>query len=156
MDEQSRTDRAWETAPAGASIGGPTFGARPGGKDYARSRSGLAALPSRPPPSPHFSGPREPGAGQPIGRISPPWYQAKWLRVTGVVLALVVVAAAAVKVIGGGGTDEGIDATPGAAPPAGFRMVTTDSYQFAVPKPWNTKALDAQVMTASDGHGRTE
>jgi hypothetical protein len=148
VDEQSRSDRPWETTPAGATISGPTFGARPGGNDYARTRSGLAALPSRPPPSPHFSGPREPEIGRPIGRVSPPWYKARWVKVTGILLTVAVLAVAAVKLIGGG-SDDGIDASPGAVAPSGFRMIATDSYQFAVPKAWNTKALDAQVMTAS-------
>jgi hypothetical protein len=150
VEEQSRSDRAWETAPAGATISGPTFGARPGAQKYASSRSGVAALPHRPPPSPHFSGPREPGVGTPIGRIAPAWYKAKWFRVAVALVVGLVVAMVAINTIGGGsGKNEGIEAAPGAPAPAGYRMVKTDSYQFAIPRPWNTKALDAQVMTAS-------
>lgn len=150
MDEQSRSDRAWEAAPAGATINGPTYGARPGAQRYAANRSGLAALPSRPPASPHFTGPREPRAGMPIGRITPAWHQAKWFRVVVSLVVGLVVAVVALNTIGGGsGKNSGIEAAPGAPAPAGYRMVKTDSYQFAIPRAWNTKALDAQVMTAS-------
>lgn len=147
MDEQGQVEGTWEAARA--SVSGPTYGARPGETKFAPSRSGLAALPSRPPPSPHFSGPREPSLGKPIGRIAPPWYQAKWLRVTTALVVVLVVAVVAINAISGGGNDDGVDATPGAPAPAGYRMIKTDSYQFAVPRAWNTKALDAKVMTAS-------
>lgn len=154
MDEQSRWDRAWETAPAGAAISGPTFGARPGAQKYAATRSGLAALPHPPPPSPHFSGPRDPGAGTLIGRITPAWYKAKWFRVAvSLVLGLVVAVVAGIAIREGRGKTVGIDAAPGAPAPAGYRMVRTDSYRFAVPRAWNTKAFDAQLMTASSTAG---
>ncbi len=150
MDEQSRSDRAWEAAPAGARISGPTFGARPGAQKYAATRSGLAALPHRPPPSPHFSGPREPTLGTPIGRITPAWYQAKWFRVAvSLVVGLGVAVVAGIAIRDGRGQTGGIEAAPGAPAPAGYRMVKTDSYRFAIPRAWNTKSLDAQTMTAS-------
>jgi hypothetical protein len=150
VDEQSRSDRAWEAAPAGARVGGPTYGARPGAQKYAASRSGFAALPHRPPPSPHFSGPREPRAGTPIGRITPAWHQAKWFRMAAALVVGLVVAVIALNLLGGGsGKHAGSDAAPGAPAPSGYRMVKTTSYQFAIPRAWNTKALDAQVMTAS-------
>jgi hypothetical protein len=148
VDEQSRSDRAWEAAPAGATISGPTFGARPGAQKYAATRSGLAALPHRPPPSPHFSGPLEPRPGTPIGRITPAWYQAKWFRVAVLLVVGLVVAVVAGIAIRDGRGKTG-EAAPPAPAPAGYRMVKTDSYQFAIPRAWSTKALDAQVMTAS-------
>ncbi len=144
MDEQSRTDRARQPAPAGATVGGPTYGARPSPTRFAASRSGLAALPGRPPPSPHFTGRREPKAGRPLGIVRPAWYRHQWLWVLASLVIVLVVGAAAL--LANGGQDEGIRATAGAPAPQGYRMVRTDSYRFAIPRPWTTKSLDAQVM----------
>jgi hypothetical protein len=75
----------------GGPLGGPSFGARPAGlPSWATTRSGLAPLPGRPPPSPHFTGSPVPDyAARPAGHAA----TRAWLWCIAVAGALLVAAA---------------------------------------------------------------
>jgi hypothetical protein len=153
--------------PAGAqlaTVGGPTYGTRPGGlPNWATTRSGLHTLPGRPPPSPHFNGPTEPdfwGKKSPKG--SRRWYQAPWLWLLILLGGLVVAAAFVLPSFSDGepGTPAprvidaaaaGNDVGEPKATPDGYRVVGTDTYRFAIPGPWSIEQLDAAVLEPGEG-----
>jgi hypothetical protein len=149
-----------EPVGAAAAVAGPSYGARPNGTpSWAKTRAGLATLPGRPPPSPHFSGPPAPSlAESPIGDSGKKWYKAKWFWLTLVLIA--IVAAAAFIVPSLGSTDKPAITKPAApiSAPSGYEMIETANYQFAAPQDWATQELDANVMesaTGTAGNGRS-
>jgi hypothetical protein len=142
-----------------AAVGGPGFGGRPNAlPSWATTRSGLHALPGRPPPSPHFGGPLEPDPwGENVAQQKKRWYSPSWLWILVVVGALVVAAALVVPALDGGDAPARHSPAARTAPvPDGFRTVGTNRYRIAVPASWNVERLDAGVIERAAGNEPAE
>jgi hypothetical protein len=137
-----------------AAVGGPGFGSRPNGlPNWATTRSGLHALPGRPPPSPHFSGPMEPDPwGDKVAQEKKHWYSPLWLWILVVVGALVVAAAFVVPALDDGGEPvRRRDPARTGPVPDGYRTVGTNTYRIALPSTWDVEQIDAAVMERAAG-----
>lgn len=142
----------------GTSGGGPSYGTRPEARpNWATTRTGLHALPGRPPPSPHFAGPMEANfqnAPAPGAR----WHQSPWLWVLTIVGSLVLIGAIVWPIAFPNDAESSrpsarVTALKPAATPDGYRVVGTDRYRLATPATWTVQHLDAGILEPEAGAG---
>jgi hypothetical protein len=156
--EPARTDAVPEPAVAGvapAPAGTPHWAAapRPSYNPNAPQPPATAWAPPTPPGAqyrPPFPPPT--GAQPMIGTPIRPFYRAPWFLVlSGIIVLLFIAGGAAIALRPG---PERIDAGPAAPTPAGFRMLSVDDYELAIPQGWEYRELNDDGVDALEDFAR--